>query len=225
MSTAPFVDRTFAAVIFDNDGTLVDSTGSVRRSWVRWAEEHGVDPRRLLGFHGVPAASIIAAVAPEFDPVAAQARIDELEVADVEGVVALPGVQDALTALAVAEGEPALHAIATSAHRELAEVRLGAAGVAVPDAFVTVDDVERGKPDPEPFLLAAERLGADPAECLVCEDAPSGVTAARAAGCAVLAVTTTTAPEELADADLVVDSLADVTFAVGDDGRIQVSLR
>ncbi len=211
-------DRTFAAVIFDNDGTLVDSTGSVVRSWVRWAEEHDVAPERLDGHHGVPAASIIAAVAPHLDPDAAFARIEELELADVDGVVALPGVLAAVAALA---GAPI--AVATSATRDLARVRLAAAGVEI-DEVVTIEDVERGKPAPDPFVEAARRLGVDPADCIVCEDAPSGVAAARAAGCAVLAVTTTSEADALADADLVVESLAEVTFAVEGD-RVRVSSR
>lgn len=119
---------------------------------------------------------------------------------------------------------PAPFAIATSATRRLAEVRLESAGIDVPESFVTVEDVERGKPHPEPFLLAAERLGVDPADCLVCEDAPSGITAAKAAGCAVVAVTTTASAGELAAADLVVESLADVVFDV-EDGRVRVAAR
>ncbi len=219
MSSSPFADRTFAAVIFDNDGTLVDSSGSVERSWVRWAQEHDVDPRTLAGHHGMPAAAIIDSVAPHLDATTALARIDELELADVEGIVALPGVLDAIEALAAQGGR---YAVATSAHRELAQVRLATAGIGAPEAFVTVDDVERGKPAPDPFLLAAQRLGVDPTDCLVCEDAPSGIAAARAAGCAVLAVTTTTEPGDLGDADLVVDSLADVSFEVV-DGRVRVT--
>lgn len=211
-------DRTFAAVIFDNDGTLVDSTGSVERSWVRWAVEHGVDPYALVGHHGMPAAAIIASVAPHVDAAAALRRIEQLEVDDVEGVIALPGVHDALEALAHAPV-----AVATSATRDLATVRLAAARIAI-DEVVTFDDVERGKPYPDPFLLAAQRLGVDPADCLVCEDAPSGITAAGANGCAVLAVTTTSEAGALSDADLVVGSLADVTFTVV-DGRVRVSPR
>ena len=107
-------DRRFAAVIFDNDGTLVDSTGSVVRSWVRWAQEYDVDPERLNGFHGVPAASIIAAIAPHVDPAAAFARIEALETADVDDVVALPGV---LAAVADLAGAPI--AVVTSATRGL----------------------------------------------------------------------------------------------------------
>ena len=211
-----FADRTFAAVLFDNDGTLVDSSGPVVRSWVQWAREHDVDPYALQGFHGVPAAGIIAAVAPHLDPEAALARIDEIEVSDVDGVVALPGALAALDAL------PDTHkAIVTSAGRPLAEARLAAAGLTAPPDTVTIEDVERGKPSPDPFVLAAQRLGADPADCLVVEDAPSGIEAAQAAGCAVVAVTTNHTPDEL-PADLVVGSLADLTFTVV-DGRVRVA--
>ncbi len=211
-------DRTFAAVLLDNDGTLVDSTGSVTRSWVTWAQEHDIDPRTLVGHHGMPAPAIIASVAPHLDPQQAFARIEQLEVDDVEDVVALPGVLDAIAAIGDA---PA--AVVTSATRELARVRLAAAGIGIAQV-VTFDDVERGKPHPDPFLLAAQRLGVDPTDCLVCEDAPSGVAAARAAGCSVLAVTTTSTPDELGDADLVVSSLADVVFEVV-DGRVRVRPR
>lgn len=211
-----FADRTFAAVLFDNDGTLVDSSGPVVRSWVQWAREHDVDPYALQGFHGVPAAGIIAAVAPHLDPEAALARIDEIEVSDVDGVVALPGALAALDAL------PDTHkAIVTSAGRPLAEARLAAAGLTAPPDTVTIEDVERGKPLPDPFVLAAQRLGADPADCLVVEDAPSGIEAARAAGCAVVAVTTNHTPDEL-PADLVVGSLADLSFTL-EDGRVRVA--
>lgn len=205
--------RTFAAVLFDNDGTLVDSRQSVLRSWVSWAGEMGVDPLALQGFHGMPAADIITAVAPGIeDPAGALDRITELELADREGVVALPGVADLVAALRTGSVP---YAVATSATRDLADVRLAAAGIEA-DTVVSFDDVQRGKPAPDPFLLAAERLGADPADCLVVEDAVSGVLAGRAAGCAVLAVTTTTPAAELreAGADLVVDSLAEVAFHV-----------
>lgn len=223
MTSSAVLERTFDAVIFDNDGTLVDSSASVERSWVRWAREHGIAPERLRGFHGMPAAAIIEQIGPHLDARDALARIEELEIADVTGIVALPGVLEAIAVLSGAE-PPAPFAIATSATRALAEIRLAAAGIDVPAGFVTVEDVERGKPHPDPFLLAAERLGVDPARALVCEDAPSGIDAARAAGCTVLAVTTTAATSELAGADLVVESLADVAFAAV-DGRVRVGLR
>lgn len=218
MTSSPFAGRTFAAVLFDNDGTLVDSTGSVVRSWVRWAQEHDVDPQLLDGFHGVPAATIIEAVAPHLDPVAAFARIEALELADVGGVLALPGVIDAVAAL-----RDAPVAVVTSATRALARVRLEAAGVDI-DEVVTIEDIARGKPAPDPFEEGARRLGVDPTDCLVLEDAPSGIAAAKAAGCAVVAVTTTAPAGELTGADAVVTSLADLTFAV-DEGRVRVRLR
>ena len=166
MTTQDLFSRTFAAVIFDNEGTLADSTRSAQRSWVQWAREHEVDHYSLVGHHGMPAAAIIESVAPHLDPVVALARIEELEIGDVAGVVALPGASHALAA-----------------------ARLREAGIAAPAGLVAVADVERGKPDPEPFLLA---------------------------------VTTTCIPGELADADLVVESLAQVGFDLS-DGRVRLT--
>ena len=205
----------FAAVIFDNDGTLVDSTAAVVRSWHTWAVEHGVNEQAFGDSHGMPAAAIIAKVAPHVDADAALARITELEVADLDGVVALPGAVRGMTTLL-----PDHAAVATSATSELGHARLQAAGIPLPDVVVTFDDVERGKPAPDPFLLAAERLGVQPSDCLVVEDANSGLTGARAAGCATLAVTTTTPADQLR-ADAVVTDLGQVRFTVR-DGRVHV---
>lgn len=201
--------RRFAAVLFDNDGTLVDSTPAVERSWLRWAAEHDVAPEQLGRHHGVPAAAIIADLAPDSDPERALRRITELEVADIDDVVALPGAVDAVRALL-----PDRCAVVTSATRELGAIRLEAAGIPLPDVVVTFDDVARGKPYPDPFVLAAEG-------CLVVEDAPSGLRAAKAAGCATLALSSTAEPEVLAatgDADAIVESLAAVRFSVTRDG-------
>ncbi len=206
-------DRTFAAVLFDMDGTLIDSTPAVERSWLRLAAEEGLEPARFQGFHGIPAMGIIAQVLPEPRWAAAMQRIVALEIADTDGVVPLPGAVEALAALAA---DPLTRvAIATSCTRDLALVRIAASGIRAPLVVVTVDDVERGKPHPDPFLEAARRLGVDPTDCLVVEDAPGGLAAADTAGCATLAVTTTTAREELR-ADVVVDSLAQVRFLPGD---------
>ena len=200
-----FTGRTFRAVLFDNDGTLVDSMPAAARAWVQWADEHGVPRSALEGIAGMPAAAIIAKVAPGLEPTAALARINELELRDTAGVIALPGAIEAV------EATRDCCAIVTSATGELAAARLRAAGIPTPTRLVTADDITRGKPDPEPFLIAARRLGVRPEECLVVEDAPSGLAAARAAGCASLALTTSTPAQEL-DADLVVASLADVVF-------------
>ena len=214
--------RRFAAVLFDMDGTLVDSIGSVERSWVRFSQEYGIDPALLLGYHGVPARGVLEALLPDVDQVVAFARIESIEVDDVEGVVALPGAEVALDTLG-AQGIPT--AIVTSASRPLFSARVRASGLRAPDAVVTADDVEQGKPAPDPYLAAAEALGVDPVDCLVVEDAPSGIRSGRAAGCATLAVGSTTPPEELAAvADAVVADLSAVAFVV-DAGRVTVTRR
>lgn len=203
----------FDAILFDSDGTLIDSRGPVVRSWLAWATDNGVPAESLIGFHGVPSSGIVAAVAPHLDPVAATADIDRRELADTAGVVALPGALEAVRAVGWRG------AIVTSASRELLDLRLGVAGFTPPSVIITADDIVRGKPDPEPYRTAADRLGVDPARCLVVEDAPAGLHSGRAAGAATLAVTTTSTPGELAElADGVVADLASVGFTLTDEG-------
>lgn len=215
----PFTGRTFRAVLFDNDGTLVDSMPSAMRAWAAWAAEHDVPQSSLRGIAGMPASAIIAKVAPHLDPATALARITELELADTGGVVALPGAIEAVMATRDC------CAIVTSATADLAAVRLRAAGIPSPARLVTADDITRGKPDPQPFLIAAQLLGVDPEQCLVVEDAPSGLIAGRAAGCATIGLTTELPADQL-DADLVVGTLADVVFERTPSGvrlrRVQV---
>ena len=212
--------RTFAAVLFDMDGTLIDSIPTVVRSWLRWAQEEGVDPHDLAGFHGVPARGVISALLPPERVESAFERIEAIEIADTEGITVLPGTLDAL---AVLTGDPELCAIATSCTRPLADARLVATALPAPRVVVTASDVAQGKPHPDPFLLAAARLGVDPPDCLVVEDAPGGLAAARAAGCSTMAVTTTTVADDLI-ADAVVGTLADVRFTV-EAGRVALTAR
>ncbi len=221
-SLGPLAGRDFAAVVFDMDGTLIDSTPAVERSWVRWAEEEQVPRERLEGMHGVPARGIVEQLLPPHRWETAEARIHAIELGDTDGIEPLPGAARAIDVLADG-GAGVRVAIATSCTRPLAEARLAATGLRRPEVVVTVDDVARGKPAPDPFLEAARRLGTDPVGCLVVEDAPSGLRAARSAGCATLAVTTTTPRHVLlshGDADAVVDTLADVRFVVGDSGAV-----
>ncbi len=206
----------FAAVIFDMDGTLIDSTPAVLRAWAQWAVEHELPAERLEGFHGVPSAGVVRAVLPPERTAAAIERINELELTDVHDIVVLPGAAEALSGLPAAQ-----IAIATSCTTPLAAARIAACGLQAPAVLVTASDVKHGKPAPDPFLLAAERLGVDPGECLVVEDAPKGLQAAKAAGCATLAVVTTTPRAEL-DADLVVPDLSAVRWQ-SRDGRIYLS--
>lgn len=198
------------ALLFDNDGTLVSSLESVNRCWSRWAREFGVTEEDFVrvGLHGRPAAEIAADLLPADVLPRAVARIEELEVEDVVGgVVLLPGSADLLASLPAERW-----AVVTSASRRLAEARLGEVGVR-PKAMITADDITRGKPDPEPFLLGARLLGVDPERCVVFEDAPAGLAAARAAGMRTVALTTTHQRSEL-DADVVVGDLSEVSVQV-----------
>lgn len=208
MGLGRLADEVFDGVIFDMDGTLIDSTPAVLRAWTIWAQEHGLTSEDLAGQHGVPSAGVVRALLPEHRHPTAIARINELEITDVHDIVVLPGAAEALAALADAKS-----AIATSCTRSLAAARIAASELVPPTVLVTVDDVAHGKPAPDPFLEAARRLGADPRRCLVVEDAPKGLEAAHAAGCFTLAVITTTEREEL-HADGIVRNLADVTFEV-----------
>lgn len=212
-------DRRFAAVLFDMDGTLIDSTPAVRRSWDTWAVEHGLTSEDLDAHHGIPSAGVVRAVLPEHLHDTAISRINELELTDVHDVVVLPGAAEALAALVGAR-----NAIATSCTVPLARARIRAAQLRPPSVLVTADDVEHGKPAPDPYLEAARRLGVAPTDCLVVEDAPAGLASARAAGCHTLALVTTTAAEDL-DADAVVTTLAEVIFDVDAGGRIGLALR
>lgn len=213
---AEIFTREFDAVLFDLDGTLVDSTASVVRSWRRFAEHFGVSMDALHANHGQPARTLVGHLLPADRHAEALAHVTDLEVADAVGLAPIRG------AAAFFASVPAgRRAIVTSGSVPIATARLAASGYDRPDVFVTVDDVENGKPHPEPFLTAAARLGVDPARCLVVEDAPAGIAAARAAGCAVLALTGTTAEEELT-ADLVVDGLDAMRVEVTASGALRL---
>jgi sugar-phosphatase len=207
-----FDGQVFAAVLFDLDGTLVDSGAAVLRSWLAWAAENDITPQRLHGFHGMPTTQILAELVTEEHVPAAAERLEQLEVGDVDGIVLLPGAARALSDVGAARS-----AIVTSCTAPLAAARIAAAGVTSPAVVVTASDVEVGKPDPAPFLLAAQRLGVDPSRCLVVEDAVSGLVAARAAGMPALAVTTTYQAAAL-DAEVVVTDLDAVRFVARADG-------
>ncbi len=187
--------------LLDLDGVLVDSEKAAARTWRWWTSLRGLDPEPFLASHGRPSRETIAELAPQLDAEAEAALVEEREINDTGGVIALPG------AAAVLAARRAL-AIVTSGGRRLALARLGAAALEPPDVLISADSVTRGKPDPEPYLLAASRLGVLPASCTVFEDAPAGVRAGKAAGMRVVALTTTVNASELDGADLVVADLA-----------------
>lgn len=213
---ADIFDREFDAVLFDLDGTLVDSTASVVRSWRRFAEHFEVSMEALHANHGQPARTLVGHLLPAERHAEALAHVTDLEVTDATGLHPIRGAAEFFAAVPADR-----RAIVTSGSVPIATARLAAAGYEQPAVFVTVDDVVNGKPDPEPFLLAATRLGVDPSRCLVVEDAPAGIAAARAAGCAVMALTGTTAEEELT-ADLVVDGLDAVRLEVAASGALRL---
>ncbi len=171
------------AVLFDCDGVLVDSDASVLAAWSRWAREFGLEPDAVTAVvHGRRSADTVAALIDEPGRAAAAALIDRYEVEDAASVTSVPGAATLTRAVP-------RWAVVTSGRRNLAEARLRAAGIAVPDVVVTADDVERGKPDPEGYLAAAQRLGVRPVDAVVLEDAAAGIAAARGAGVsAVIAV-------------------------------------
>jgi sugar-phosphatase len=188
-------------VLSDLDGVLVDSGAAVEQVWRDWAVEHGIDPEEVArASHGVPSPAVLARVAPHLRSPEEIDRIERRHAAT--GGRALPGAAELLALDRVA--------VVTSCSPLLAEARLAAAGLPMPAVLITSDRTERGKPHPDPYLAAAAALGAGPADCLVIEDAPAGVEAGRAAGMTVWAVTTTHSADELAAADRVLGSVADV---------------
>lgn len=205
------------ALLFDLDGTLIDSTPATERAWRTWGERMG-----LAGFsyasHGVPARALVEQSVEPARQAEAFELIKELELADTGGVVCKDGAVELLAALPAGAWT-----IVTSCTWDLAAARMGAAGIAGPAHMVTADQVNAGKPHPESFLLGASRLGADIGRCLVVEDAPAGLASGRAAGALTLAVAGTSAASEL-DADHVVDSLSAVSAQVLPDGKIQITL-
>jgi len=172
------------ALLFDLDGVLVDSIPATERQWRRWAGRHGIDwPALRHGMAGVPTRQVIEQFAPHLDAVAEAVRLEEDQVGDTDGVTAMPGAADLLSSLPAAAW-----AVVTSGTRALAITRLEVAGLSRPLVLVTSDDVTRGKPDPEPYLLAAARLGVEPADAVVVEDAAAGVAAGKAGGFRVISV-------------------------------------
>jgi sugar-phosphatase len=200
-------------VLFDMDGILVSSLGSVERSWTMWAELRGVDPERTCKIaHGRRAIDTIAMLRPDLDPEVELKIIEDREVEDNEDLTVLPGVLNLLAALPQNRWT-----VVTSATERLARARMAAGGVPAPERLVTADFVTRGKPHPEPFLAGAAMLGFAPEDCVVFEDSSSGARAGRAAGCTVVATTFSHPVESLDAAHYLVTDLTGITVeSIGD---------
>lgn len=206
-------------ILFDMDGILISSIASVERSWTRWANLRKVDAALTRETaHGRRAVETIAKLRPDLDPEDELKVIEEIEVADNDGLTVLPGVLELLAALPADRWT-----VVTSATDRLARIRMAAGGIAVPRRLVTADRVTRGKPHPEPFLAGAALLGIAPAACVVFEDSASGAQAGREAGCTVIATTFSHAAESLDAAHYLVRDLTEVK-AEGDGSGITLRL-
>jgi len=189
------IDVVVSGVLFDMDGTLVDSTTVVEAAWTRFGEQHGLDPVEILGFsHGRQTIDTVQRFLPDLPSSEQRAIVDTMIAAEIdytEGIVEVPGAAAFVQRLLDA-GVPV--ALVTSAPRELAVKRMVAAGVPVPEALVPSEDAERSKPHPEGYLRGAALLGVSAEQCLAFEDAPAGVEAALASGATTVVVGTLTAP-------------------------------
>jgi mannitol-1-/sugar-/sorbitol-6-phosphatase len=205
-----------SAILFDLDGVLIDSTPSVERVWNRWASEHNLDSRAVVAHaHGRPSLSTVRRFLPNINSELENREVERREIEDAKGIIVLPGATELLASL-----PPDRWTIATSCTRLLAEARLRAAGLPIPQCMVTATDVTRGKPDPQPFLEAAAKLGFPASDCVVCEDVPAGVLAGKAALARVVAVRSTFPELELraAGADFVINSCANISATQIVDG-------
>jgi sugar-phosphatase len=176
---------TGSVLLFDMDGTLVDSTASVERAWGRFAARHGLEASAILAVaHGRPTIEVVAEFAPRgVDVVAETDRIEAEEIDRTDGISEVPGSAALLRGL-----DRDRWAVVTSATRALTLRRLAAVGIPLPKILVAADDVTRGKPHPQPYMLAAKALGFDASEAVVFEDAPAGLASAKAAGAATVVV-------------------------------------
>jgi sugar-phosphatase len=196
------------ALLFDMDGVLINSTPAVARVWARWAIERGFNPEEVVArAHGRPSLTTVKEYLPDADHDAENREVERREIADLEGVVPLPGALELLSSL-----PDDRWTIVTSCTRALAEVRIRAAGLPLPKKLVTSNDITNGKPHPDPYLKGASKLGFSPADCVVVEDVPAGVRSGKAAGAKVIAFTTTIESAVLrqSGADWVLQSCADI---------------
>jgi sugar-phosphatase len=211
-----------SAVLFDMDGVLIDSTPAVARVWTRWAIQRGLNPDKVVQMaHGRPSRTTIRELLPDANIDLEDREVERQELADLDGVVLLPGARELLDSL-----PPDRWTIATSCTRALAEVRLQAAGLPIPKNMITSTDVKIGKPDPEPYLKAAAKLGFAASDCVVVEDAPAGVRAGKAAGARVIALLTTMSRRDLEDAgaDWILHNCAEIIASCDQDHSLRLKL-
>lgn len=206
------VELTARAMLFDLDGVLVDSTANVERHWRNWATRHGLDADALISVvHGRRAIDTIREQAPHLDADAELAAMIVSETEDTAGITALPGAKELLESLPADSW-----AIVTSGTHSIAHARLRVTGLPTPAVLITADQVSRGKPDPEGYLAAAHALRSMPADCVIVEDAPAGIEAARRGGIRCIALLTTHRFDAVASADAIARDTSGIRVRSGD---------
>lgn len=205
--------------LFDLDGTLVDSLPAVERAWVNWAKRRGVDPQDVLDFiHGKQAITSLRHFMPGESEATIQQEfllLEQVEAQDTEGVTALPGAAALLARLNQLDIP---WAIVTSGSIPVATARRNAGGLPQPEVFITAEQVKKGKPQPDAYLLGAERLGLAPQDCVVVEDAAAGILSGLAAGCQVIAVNAPADAPKLDQVDLLLSSLEQIAVSKTEQG-------
>lgn len=216
----------YRGFLFDLDGTLVDSLPAVNRAWSSWGARHGLAAQQVLDYiHGKPAINSLRHFMAGQSEAAIQAEfrwLEQLEAEDTAGVQAIAGAHALLTTLNALDIP---WAIVTSGSIPVAHARHTAAGLPLPEVFITAEDIKFGKPNPEPYLLGAERLGLSAPECVVVEDAPAGIIAGLEAGSAVVAVNPPADAPRLSEVALQVENLQPLHISKQPDGYFSVTLR
>ncbi len=216
----------YRGFLFDLDGTLVDSLPAVNRAWSSWGARHGLAAQQVLDYiHGKPAINSLRHFMAGQSEAAIQAEfrwLEQLEAEDTAGVQAIAGAHALLTTLNALDIP---WAIVTSGSIPVAHARHKAAGLPLPEVFITAENIKFGKPNPEPYLLGAERLGLSAPECVVVEDAPAGIIAGLEAGSAVVAVNPPADAPRLSEVALQVENLQPLHISKQPDGYFSVTLR
>jgi sugar-phosphatase len=208
------------AILFDLDGVLIDSTASITRHWQQWAQRHNLDLTEIMKVaHGRRTIETMRLVAPHLSVEEEAQSFAAIEAADTQGVVTIDGALPLLNSL-----PPDAWAIVTSGGRDLATARLKSRRLPIPKIMVTAEDVVNGKPDPEPYLVAANVLGIPADQCVVVEDSPAGIAAASAAGMRSVAIASTHAYHELEAATTIARQLSDIQVDNGIDGRLVIRI-
>lgn len=209
-----------SAILFDCDGVLVSSIASVERQWGKFAKRHKLDPDVVLNTaHGHRTVEAVHILVPHLDAIEEAAIIERNELEDTEGLIAMDGAAELLQSLPRDRW-----AVVTSGTRVLATKRMRVAGLPEAPHLVPADEVVRGKPDPEPYRKGAALVGVDPTKCLVFEDAPTGIRAAKVAGARVFGVPGTYAAADLHQAEGLVKSLRYVRASVMGNGQLRVEV-